>query len=246
MHLPTQRPVGFPTTLGAAPAGAIAIPASPRRIDLDQFVPGWLRDAPGLACGRLQQAARRGIDILESLALIVLTLPVLIVTAIAIRLESPGPVLFRQERIGLDGAPFVLLKFRSMRTDAERDGPAWATQQDPRVTRIGRLLRRLRIDELPQLINVLKGEMSLVGPRPERPHFVAQLDAAIPNFAARTRVKPGITGWAQVNFPYGASIEDARQKLSYDLYYVMHRSLWLDFIIVLATIRVVLFQVGSR
>jgi lipopolysaccharide/colanic/teichoic acid biosynthesis glycosyltransferase len=139
-----------------------------------------------------------------------------------------------------------VLKFRSMRTDAEARGPAWAARRDPRVTRVGAIIRLTRIDELPQLINVLRGEMSLIGPRPERPHFVAQLEQALPFYRDRARVKPGLTGWAQVNYPYGASVEDARAKLSYDLYYVKHRGVWLDLMILLATVRVVLFQRGAR
>ena len=170
----------------------------------------------------------------------------MLVIAVLVRLDSPGPVLYRQERVGLAGRSFTLLKFRSMRSDAETTGPAWAMQRDPRVTRIGSFIRRTRIDELPQLINVLRGEMSFIGPRPERPHFVEQLAEAIPHYRERARVKPGLTGWAQVNFPYGASVEDARVKLSYDLYYVKHRSPLLDLAILFATVRVILFQEGSR
>ena len=155
-------------------------------------------------------------------------------------------MLYRQERVGLHGRAFTLLKFRSMQIDAEARGPAWAAQGDPRVTRVGAFIRRMRIDELPQLINVLKGEMGFVGPRPERPHFVDQLAEVIPFYRDRACVKPGITGWAQVNYPYGASIEDARQKLSYDLYYVKHRNLFLDLLILFATVRVILFQEGAR
>jgi lipopolysaccharide/colanic/teichoic acid biosynthesis glycosyltransferase len=146
----------------------------------------------------------------------------------------------------LFGQSFTLLKFRSMRTDAEAGGPVWAAQRDPRITRVGAFIRRTRIDELPQLLNVLRGEMRLVGPRPERPHFVKQLEAAIPFYADRAYVKPGLTGWAQINYPYGASIEDGRMKLSYDLYYVKHRSLLLDMLILLSTVRVILFQEGAR
>ena len=162
------------------------------------------------------------------------------------RLDSPGPVLYRQERVGLNSIPFTLLKFRSMQVNAERSGPAWATTSDPRVTRIGGFIRRTRMDELPQLFNILRGEMGFIGPRPERPHFVQQLSAVIPYYQERARVKPGLTGWAQVNFPYGASVEDARMKLSYDLYYVKHRSVLLDLAIMFATIRVILFQEGAR
>jgi lipopolysaccharide/colanic/teichoic acid biosynthesis glycosyltransferase len=160
--------------------------------------------------------------------------------------ESPGPVIYRQERVGLGGKPFTIWKFRSMRNDAERAGPIWAALGDARVTRIGAFIRKVRIDELPQLVNILRGDMSLVGPRPERPHFVTQLAAQIPLFHERAQVKPGLTGWAQVNYPYGASVEDARAKLSYDLYYIKHRSVLLDLVILLATVRVVLFQEGSR
>ncbi len=162
-------------------------------------------------------------------------------------MDSPGPVLYRQQRVGLHGEPFTLLKFRSMTNDAEQGGnPLWASQQDPRITRVGSLIRPMRIDELPQLINVLRGEMSMIGPRPERPHFVEQLARVIPLYGERSYVKPGITGWAQVNYPYGASVEDARQKLSYDLYYVKNRSLLLDLLILLATVRVILFREGAR
>jgi sugar transferase (PEP-CTERM system associated) len=217
-----------------------------RRIDLDHLEPDWMLFADGLSCSRLEMAARRAGDILVSLLLMVATLPVMALTALLIRFDSPGPVLYRQERVGLHGRVFTLLKFRSMRQDAEARGPAWAQQQDPRVTRVGAFIRRTRIDELPQLINVLKGEMGFVGPRPERPHFVDQLAEVIPFYRDRACVKPGITGWAQVNYPYGASIEDARQKLSYDLYYVKHRNLFLDVLILFATVRVILFQEGAR
>jgi lipopolysaccharide/colanic/teichoic acid biosynthesis glycosyltransferase len=156
-------------------------------------------------------------------------------------------VIYRQQRVGQFGRVFTVFKFRSMRTDAEACGtPRWAQTGDPRVTRIGRIIRASRIDELPQLANVLRGEMSLVGPRPERPLFVEQLARAIPFYRQRAYVKPGLTGWAQVNYPYGASIEDASEKLAYDLYYVKHSSFWLDLLILLRTVRVVLFQEGSR
>jgi exopolysaccharide biosynthesis polyprenyl glycosylphosphotransferase len=195
---------------------------------------------------RLEAAALRLFDIVLSLAMLVATLPLMLLTALAVRLDSPGPVLYRQERVGLHGRRFTLLKFRSMRTDAEALGPVWAAQRDPRTTRVGSFIRLVRIDELPQLFNVLRGEMSFIGPRPERPHFVAQLEALLPGYAERAQVKPGLTGWAQVNYPYGASVEDARAKLSYDLYYVRHRSLLLDLLILLATVRVVLFRHGAR
>ncbi len=216
------------------------------RIDLDHLEPDWMLFADGLSRGRLERLVRRVFDVSTSLALLIGTLPVMLLTAALIRLDSPGPVLYRQERVGLHGRRFTLLKFRSMRQDAELRGPIWAAQRDPRVTRVGAFIRRCRIDELPQLFNVLRGEMAFVGPRPERPHFVDQLAEVVPFYRDRARVKPGITGWAQVNYPYGASIEDARQKLSYDLYYVKRRSLFLDILILFATVRVILFQEGAR
>jgi exopolysaccharide biosynthesis polyprenyl glycosylphosphotransferase len=218
-----------------------------RRIDVDQAgiaLPD--DDGPPTARRRLDAVRQRLVDIALSFALLVLTLPLMLVTAALIRLDSRGPVLYRQERVGLRGRPFTVLKFRSMRIDAEACGPVWAMQRDPRVTRIGSFIRLTRIDELPQLINVLRGEMSFIGPRPERQHFVEQLEQVLPFYRDRAQVKPGLTGWAQVNYPYGASVEDARAKLSYDLYYVKHRSLLLDLLILVATVRVVLFQRGAR
>jgi sugar transferase (PEP-CTERM system associated) len=217
-----------------------------RRLDLEQLPAGWIAAAPGLTSSRGEQIVRRIGELAISGAMLVLTLPVLVTAAIAIRLDSPGPILYRQRRVGLNGQSFTLFKLRSMRTDAEAHGPIWAAKHDTRVTRVGAFLRRTRIDELPQLVNVIRGDMGFVGPRPERPHFVEQLTEIIPHYHDRARVKPGVTGWAQVNYPYGASIEDARQKLSYDLYYVKHRSLTLDLLIILATIRVILFQEGAR
>ncbi|PPQ38467.1 sugar transferase [Rhodopila globiformis] len=203
--------------------------------------------ADGFAGGGAGAALKRGCDIVIALVLLTMALPVMLVTAIAIRLDSHGPVIYRQQRVGQFGRVFTVFKFRSMRTDPEACGtPRWAQTGDPRVTRIGRIIRASRIDELPQLANVLRGEMSLVGPRPERPLFVEQLARAIPFYRQRAYVKPGLTGWAQVNYPYGASIEDAREKLAYDLYYVKHSSFWLDLLILLRTVRVVLFQEGSR
>ena len=168
-------------------------------------------------------------------------------TAAAIMIESAGPVIYRQQRVGRAGATFDVLKFRSMHLDAEGDGtPRWAAANDNRVTSVGRIIRRARIDELPQLINVLKGEMSFVGPRPERPYFVAQLGESLPFYALRLSVKPGITGWAQVRHQYCASVEDTARKLEYDLYYVKNHSLFLDVVILLETVRVVLFGEGAR
>jgi sugar transferase (PEP-CTERM system associated) len=215
-----------------------------RRVDIDMLDEQPMLHLSGT--GPVQSLIRRGSDIALSLALLVFTLPLMLITAILIRLDSPGPILYRQEREGLHGNPFVLLKFRSMCLDAERGGPIWAAQRDSRVTRVGAFIRSTRIDELPQLVNVLRGQMSFIGPRPERPHFVEQLASVIPAYRQRAQVKPGLTGWAQVNYPYGASVEDARMKLSYDLYYVAHRSLVLDVLILFATVRVILFREGAR
>lgn len=194
----------------------------------------------------LADVTRRCRDVVLSLLLLLSTLPLLLIVALLIKLDSPGPVLYRQERLGLRGRRFDLWKFRSMRTDAETSGPVWAARHDTRVTRVGAFIRAHRIDELPQLVNVLRGEMSLVGPRPERPIFVAQLVQVIPGFVQRTCVLPGLTGWAQVNCPYGASVEDARLKLDHDLYYIRERSLRLDLQIMLRTVGVVLRRVGAR
>ena len=188
----------------------------------------------------------RGFDVVLSLGLLFSTLPIMCIVALLVRLDSVGPVLYRQERVGLNGSIFTLFKFRSMKSDAEAGGPRWAQMRDPRVTRLGSFMRKTRIDELPQLLNILRGEMSFIGPRPERPHFVEQLETVIPCYRERCRVKPGLTGWAQVNYPYGASVEDARAKLSYDLYYVKNRSVFLDVLILLSTVRVILLQEGAR
>jgi sugar transferase (PEP-CTERM system associated) len=217
------------------------------RLDLDELRPSWLIFGPGFGRGVITDMAKRLFDVTVSLAFLLFTLPFTLATAVLVKLESPGSMLYRQERVGLHGKTFMVLKFRSMRQDAERGvTPQWATVRDPRVTRVGAFIRKTRIDELPQLINVLRGDMSFVGPRPERPFFVDQLTETIPFYRERHCVKPGITGWAQINYPYGASLEDARQKLSYDLYYVKNRSAFLDFIIVLSTVRVILLQQGSR
>ena len=190
---------------------------------------------------------KRLLDLLIASVAMTLTLPLMLLVSLLIKSDSTGPVFYRQERVGLRGRSFDLYKFRSMRHDAEADGiPIWAAERDPRVTKVGKFIRCTRIDELPQLLNVLRGEMSIVGPRPERPYFVSKLSATIPFYAERHSVNPGITGWAQVNAPYGASIEDARVKLRYDLYYVKNRNLFLDFHILLSTVRVIFFQEGAR
>lgn len=188
---------------------------------------------------------KRLFDVVFSFAALILCAPLLTLCAIAIRLESPGSVLFRQTRVGWHGKPFTIFKLRTMRDGSERE-PQWAREDDARITRVGRLLRRTHIDELPQLVNVLRGEMSLVGPRPERPEFVAQLSEQIPYYDVRHFLLPGITGWAQVNFRYGASVADARRKLEFDLYYLMHASMVLDLLVILKTIQVVLLMRGSR
>jgi lipopolysaccharide/colanic/teichoic acid biosynthesis glycosyltransferase len=178
---------------------------------------------------------------------IIISLPIAVVTAIIIKLESDGGVLYRQERVGRNGTVFKLLKFRSMHSDAEADGrPVWATSDDQRATSFGRLIRKVRIDEIPQFWNILKGEMSFIGPRPERPQFVAELAEKIPFYEHRHLVAPGLTGWAQIKYPYGASVEDAREKLQYDLYYIKNQSLALDAIIIFETVKTVLFGKGGR
>jgi sugar transferase (PEP-CTERM system associated) len=218
-----------------------------RTIDLEALRPSWLFYSDGFRCRMLDAVVKRGFDIIVSLAIMILTLPLQLVTALLIKLESPGPVFYHQERIGRYGRVFTILKFRSMRADAEPDGKAcWAADRDPRITRVGAVIRKLRIDELPQLINVLRGEMSFVGPRPERPVFVEQLSQAIPYYAERHWVRPGITGWAQVNYPYGASVQDAKRKLSFDLYYLKNASVFLDLLILFQTVPTVLTRSGAR
>lgn len=218
------------------------------RIDLASVSHSWLIFSDGFASGRMWSAMiKRAFDITVSLLLLVIALPVILITAIAIRLESNGPAIYRQRRVGLYNQPFEIPKLRSMRQDAELGGQAvWAEKDDPRITRVGRFIRKVRIDELPQIWSVLLGEMSFVGPRPERPQFVEQLEQQIPFYAERHMVKPGITGWAQLNYPYGASIEDARHKLEYDLYYAKNYSPFLDALILVQTLRVILWPSGAR
>lgn len=209
--------------------------------------PSWLVFSDGFRKSPLTLAVKRGIDIFLALVGLLLFLPLLPLIAALVKLDSRGPVLFRQERVGQNGRVFSLLKFRSMDANAERQtGPVWAQERDTRVTRVGRILRRTRLDEIPQLWNVFRGEMSLVGPRPERPAFVAQLQERIPFYAHRLSVKPGITGWAQVKYRYGATLEDAMEKLQYDLYYIKNLSIFLDLLILLNTLQVVLLMKGSR
>ena len=217
------------------------------RVDLDTVNPSWLIFSDGFSAGRtLSSAAKRVFDIAASGLLLLLTLPVILLFAALVKLDSKGPAFFRQQRVGLFGETFDVIKLRSMRTDAEKDGAKWASRNDPRITRLGRFIRKVRIDELPQTWSVLKGEMSFVGPRPEVPKFVDQLEQQLPYYAERHMVKPGITGWAQINYPYGASIEDARHKLEYDLYYAKNYTPFLDLLILLQTLRVVLWPEGAR
>jgi len=217
------------------------------RVDLDTVNPSWLIFSDGFSSGRmLSSAVKRIFDITASLVLLALTFPIIVLFALIVKLDSKGPAFFRQQRVGLYGEPFQLFKLRSMRTDAEKDGAKWAEHNDPRITRVGRLIRKLRIDELPQTWSVLLGHMSFVGPRPEVPSFVENLEEEIPFYGERHMVKPGITGWAQINYPYGASVEDSRRKLEYDLYYAKNYTPFLDLVILLQTVRVILWPEGAR
>jgi sugar transferase (PEP-CTERM system associated) len=209
--------------------------------------PSWLIFGDGFDQSSLRSAIKRSFDLIASVILFTVTLPIMLIAAICIFIESGAPIIYRQERVGRGGETFMVLKFRSMRNDAEKKGkPQWAETNDPRITRVGSIIRKLRIDELPQIVNVLKGEMSFVGPRPERPYFVEQLCAEVPYYNARHSIKPGITGWAQVRYRYGSSVKDAIEKLQYDLYYVKNHSLFLDIIIIIDTIEVVVLSKGGR
>lgn len=219
------------------------------QVNLNLLTPSWLIFSRRFRLDPMSQMFKRTFDLISALIICVLTAPIILLTALAIWVESgfKGPILFRQERVGENGKPFAILKFRSMRTDAEADGKArWAKENDDRVTRVGRFIRKVRVDELPQCWNVIKGEMSFVGPRPERPEFVERLKEIIPYYDVRHAVKPGLTGWAQLCYPYGANEKDAAEKLKFDLYYVKHQSLRFDIIILLSTVEVVLFGKGGR
>jgi sugar transferase (PEP-CTERM system associated) len=217
------------------------------KIAVENLRPSWLIFSPGFRKSRLLSASKRAIDVVVSSLGLVLALPVIAVAAVAVRLTSPGPVLYHQQRVGRNGRVFTVHKFRSMRMDAEADtGPVWASKEgDPRVTPIGAFLRKTRLDELPQLWNVLRGDMSFVGPRPERPEFVAELTRQIPFYGQRHIVRPGLTGWAQVRYSYGATTEDALQKLQYDLFYIKNLSIALDLFIILQTVKTVLLRRGA-
>src|SRR5437667_3559137 len=216
------------------------------RVSLDMLRPSWLIFSSRGRRARLNEVARAAMHRMVALVGALLSLPIAIVTAILIKLDLRGPILYKQERVGRNGRVFTLMKFRSMRIDAERNGPVWAKTEDDRTTRVGRFIRKVRVDEIPQFWNILRGDMSFVGPRPERPHFVAQLAQDIPYYEQRHLIAPGLTGWAQIKYPYGASIEDARQKLQYELYYIKNQSLTLDAIIMFETIKTILLGRGGR
>jgi sugar transferase (PEP-CTERM system associated) len=217
------------------------------KIVVNSLRPGWLIFSDGPVKSPLTDTIRRALDVGLSLIGLILSAPLMGLAALSIKLDSEGPVFFRQDRVGKDGKIFVLYKFRSMRVDAEHiTGPVWASEDDPRVTRVGRLLRKFRLDETPQMFNVLLGDMSFIGPRPERPVFVEQLKEQIPLYALRFTVKPGITGWAQVKYPYASTVEDTLEKLQYDLHYIKNISIFLDLLILLKSIQVVLFGRGAR
>jgi len=219
-----------------------------QRLPLSQINDEWLLQTEGFSLntrGSLRRL-KRALDVLISLLLLIPAAPIMLLTAIIVRLESPGPVIYKQDRVGLFEKEFTVYKFRSMRADAEKNGAVWASAHDARVTKFGKFIRKVRIDELPQIWNILKGDMSFIGPRPERMAFVRQLKDTIPYYSLRHTVKPGLTGWAQVCYPYGASEEDARRKLEYDLYYIKNMSILLDINIVFKTVGVVLFPKGAR
>jgi len=217
------------------------------KILIDDLKPSWLIFSDGFRASRSTRFVKRMLDLSLSMIGSVLAAPLMAMTALAIRIDSLGPVLYDQERVGENGRVFTVYKFRSMRTDAERAGhPVWARDKDDRVTRVGRFIRATRLDELPQLWNVMRGDMSFVGPRPERPFFVEQLAREIPFYVQRHAAKPGLTGWAQVKYQYGSSIEDAMEKLRYDLYYIKHMSIFFDLTIVLDTVKVILFGKGAK
>ena len=219
-----------------------------QRLPLSQINDEWLLQTEGFSLntrGSLRRL-KRALDVLISLLLLIPAAPIMLIAAIIVRLESPGPVIYKQDRVGLFEKEFTVYKFRSMRADAEKNGAVWASAHDARVTKFGKFIRKVRIDELPQIWNILKGDMSFIGPRPERMAFVTKLKETIPYYSLRHTVKPGLTGWAQVCYPYGASEDDARRKLEYDLYYIKNMSILLDINIVFKTVGVVLFPKGAR
>ncbi len=246
----------FPTEdlLSLSLSGRVAVEESARyyerltgKIASEMLRPSWLIFSRGNRFSDFEYHVRRVMNVGLAVVGFVLSLPVMILTALAVKLDSRGPVFYVQERVGKNGRKFKIVKFRSMRVGAEaKSGPVWAEEDDPRVTRVGRVIRRLRFDELPQFVNVIRGDMSFVGPRPERPVFVEQLGEIVPYYSQRHVVKPGLTGWAQIKYPYGASVEDSIEKLRYDLYYIKNQSLLLDAIIIFETIKIVMFGRGGR
>lgn len=246
----------FPTEelLNLTLSGRIAVEESAQyyerltgKIASEMLRPSWLIFSRGSRYSDVARHVRRILNAALAVAGFVLSLPIMILTAIAVKLDSRGPIFYTQERVGKNGRSFKIIKFRSMRAEAEADsGPVWAEASDPRVTRVGRIIRKLRLDELPQFINVIRGDMNFVGPRPERPVFVEQLSEIIPYYSQRHLIKPGLTGWAQIKYPYGASVEDAIEKLRYDLYYIKNQSLLLDAAIVFETVKTVLSGRGGR
>jgi sugar transferase (PEP-CTERM system associated) len=246
-HLPTDQ------LLHLSLAGTVAIEEGASfyervtgRVALSMVRPSWLIFSGRGRQARIASITRSIVHRLVALFGAILSFPLAVLTAIAIKLDSRGPVFYKQERVGKGGRTFVLMKFRSMRTDAEASGPVWASKDDDRTTRVGRIIRKIRVDEIPQFWNILRGDMNFVGPRPERPHFVAQLAQEIPYYEQRHLIAPGLTGWAQIKYPYGASIEDARQKLQYDLFYIKNQSLILDAIILFETVKIILFGRGAH
>lgn len=250
-ELRRQLPVA---ELLAARSAGVQIEESPTlfervtgRVVLESIRPSWLILSDGFRTSTWLRLYQRATSMAFALVGLVLLSPVLALVAVAIKLDSRGPVIYRQERVGRNGRCFQVLKFRSMRADAEQScGPVWAQQRDPRITRVGAWLRKLRLDEVPQLFNILQGQMNLVGPRPERPKFVDEFRRAIPYYDIRHSVRPGITGWAQVSRDYGASLEDAREKLEYDLFYIKNLSLWLDLFIIFQTTKIIALGRGAR
>jgi sugar transferase (PEP-CTERM system associated) len=216
------------------------------KVLIEQLKPSWLVFSDGFRASRMTRIVKRVLDVAFASAGLIIGAPLMLLTALMVRLDSPGGVLYRQERVGQHGRTFTLFKFRSMRSNAENGTPVWASSNDTRVTRVGRFIRLTRLDEMPQLWNVLRGDMSFVGPRPERPFFVDQLCAALPYYEQRHAVRPGVTGWAQVRYHYGASIEDAAEKLQYDLYYIKHLSIAFDLTIFLDTVKVILARKGAQ
>ena len=217
------------------------------KLIVEQIPPSWFIFSDGFHKSRTKRFLKRSSDLILSFVLLICICPLMLLVAILIKLDSSGPVIFSQERVGEKHKSYLVKKFRSMVVDAEkRSGPVWAQDDDPRITRVGRFIRKTRIDEIPQFWNVFKGEMSFVGPRPEREYFVNDLEKKIPYYRERFTVKPGITGWAQINYRYGATIEDAIEKLNYDMFYIKNMSIWMDLMIVLRTIKIVLFGWGAR